>query len=205
MHTYAYLEWPPPQTRAGRILRLRIVIFASLHASHGRTSVPVPLPLPMSKLHAAKTEARLGRAWGWGNSSRRECWRRSARRLSAWLRGRRSAWGSSTSEAPGLAAARGGEHWAPAQSERTQGDDASLNNKEKQLFDKYMKYKRHEETRITCLLRCSCSGTFVPLSNMAGYDLRLASAQDKIASDRLPLGCSAWEAQEDDWSGEREE
>ena len=41
----------------------------------------------------------------------------------------------------------------------------------KEWFGKYMKYKRHEETRITSLLQ-----RHFPLSNIAGYNL----AQDKI-------------------------
>ena len=47
----------------------------------------------------------------------------------------------------------------------------SANDEGEEWFSKYMKYKRHEETRITCLLQLH----FV-LSNIAGYYL----AQDKI-------------------------
>ena len=45
------------------------------------------------------------------------------------------------------------------------------NDEAEEWFGKYIKYKRHEETRITCLLQLH----FV-LSNIAGYYL----AQDKI-------------------------
>ena len=45
------------------------------------------------------------------------------------------------------------------------------NDEAEEWFGKYMRYKRHEETRITCLLQ-----RHFPLSNIAGYDL----AQDKI-------------------------
>ena len=45
------------------------------------------------------------------------------------------------------------------------------NDEVEEWFGKYMKYKRHEEFRITCLLL-----RHFPLSNIAGYDL----AQDKI-------------------------
>ena len=45
------------------------------------------------------------------------------------------------------------------------------NDEAEEWFGKYMKYKRHEETRITSLLQ-----RHFPLSNIAGYNL----AQDKI-------------------------
>jgi len=45
------------------------------------------------------------------------------------------------------------------------------NDEAEEWFGKYMKYKRHEETRITSLLQ-----RHFPLSNIAGYKL----AQDKI-------------------------
>ena len=52
-----------------------------------------------------------------------------------------------------------------------------------------MKYKRHEETRITCLLHWH-----FPLSNIAGYYLAKESVaktrlQITFLSDHLPLGC----------------
>ena len=45
----------------------------------------------------------------------------------------------------------------------------SANDEGEEWFSKYMKYKRHEETRITCLLHLH--SRHFPLSNIAGSDL----------------------------------
>ena len=60
-------------------------------------------------------------------------------------------------------------------------------------FSKYMKYKRHEETRITCLLQ-----QHFPLSNIAGYNLdgdnQLAkeAALALLAHSRLNIDLNDW-------------
>ena len=141
--TYESHRWVASTTnclRAGRILRHLLFIVACAHVSR------VP-PLP-TVLVAGGEEKRRARC----NSTRRRCWRRSTLRLSE--RGCPSGSFHISFYQRGASPLHEGENAEHLRKVSRLRDIAHhYNDEAEEWFGKYMKYKRHEETRISCLLQ----------------------------------------------------